>query len=105
MWERLRDNKIGFKFRREHPVGSYRLDFFCREAMLAVEMDGDQHDPERDAPRDAALAELAILVYRVPNVEYLMIGDSRTTDHLAAITKLCEERSGRKAFPGSPLTP
>ncbi|MEX2243911.1 MAG: DUF559 domain-containing protein [Fimbriimonadaceae bacterium] len=99
MWDLLRANRIGFKFRREHPISGYRLDFFCREAMLDVEMDGEQHDPERDALRDDALLALGITTYRVPNRRFFLLDEGVYGDDLAQIVRLCEERSGRSAFP------
>ena len=45
LWIYLRGRKIaGLKFRRQHPVGSYVLDFYCAEVKLAVEVDGRGHE-------------------------------------------------------------
>jgi very-short-patch-repair endonuclease len=57
LWSALRDRRIaGHKFRRQHPVGPYILDFACVEMRLAIEADGGQHaDSERDARRTAWL--------------------------------------------------
>ncbi len=82
----------------------YRLDFFCREAMLAIEMDGEQHDPVRDSVRDARLAEMGIYTHRIPNRMFFGLDDDHCPDFILEIQKLCEERAGRLAFPG-PLTP
>ena len=44
MWRWLRNRRFnGYKFRRQHPLGDYYLDFFCEEAELNVELDGGQH--------------------------------------------------------------
>ena len=44
MWSWLRGRRFtGYKFRRQHPLGIYYLDFFCEEAELNVELDGSQH--------------------------------------------------------------
>jgi very-short-patch-repair endonuclease len=44
MWRWLRDRRFsGYKFRRQHPIGIYYLDFFCEEAVLNLELDGSQH--------------------------------------------------------------
>jgi len=44
MWRALRAGRFaGFKFRRQHPLGRYNLDFFCPAAKLSVELDGFQH--------------------------------------------------------------
>ena len=43
-WKILRNRStVGFKFRRQHPVGRYILDFCCPEGHLAVELDGSIH--------------------------------------------------------------
>jgi very-short-patch-repair endonuclease len=68
LWQHLRTRPGGFKFRRQHPLDPYTLDFFCREAALAIEVDGDSHgmgdNPERDERRDAWLAARGILTLR-----------------------------------------
>ena len=44
VWSWLRDRRFSsYKFRREHPVGNYFLDFFCEEARLSIELDGSGH--------------------------------------------------------------
>ncbi len=69
LWSALRARPAGFKFRRQHPVGPYVLDFYCREAALAVEVDGIVHDmgsnPAGDARRDKWLAERGIMTLRI----------------------------------------
>jgi 16S rRNA (guanine527-N7)-methyltransferase len=74
LWTLLSGRKLGgYRFRRQHPVGPYVLDFYCPDARLAVELDGDQHGregaPERDAIRDRLLAEEGIEVLRFWNHE------------------------------------
>jgi very-short-patch-repair endonuclease len=69
MWAWLRSHRFSdYKFRRQHPVAPYYLDFFCNEAMLNVEVDGFQHGkPEQkvsDAERDAFLESKDIKVLR-----------------------------------------
>ena len=75
LWQRLRGGKAGAKFRRQHPVGPYVLDFYCSEAGLVVEIDGEAHDraarPERDAVRDAFLRENGYRVRRFAAGEVL----------------------------------
>ena len=70
LWLRLRNRQLGgFKFRVQHPVGPYILDFYCAEARLAVEIDGAAHDrPEQvahDARRDAYFRALGIETLRL----------------------------------------
>ena len=71
LWQLLRGDRLsGLRFRRQHPVGPYVLDFYCTELALAVEVDGAAHDhPDRatrDARRDLWLAGQGIAVLRVP---------------------------------------
>jgi very-short-patch-repair endonuclease len=56
---------IGFKFRYQHPVKNYILDFYCPKALLCVELDGDQHVLVKDEKRDAEMDELGIVTYRI----------------------------------------
>ena len=45
MWQALRRKGLtGLRFRRQHPIGPYILDFYCDELRLAVEIDGQSHD-------------------------------------------------------------
>lgn len=44
LWQELKGGKLGgFKFRRQHPIGSYFADFCCVQAKVIVELDGDAH--------------------------------------------------------------
>jgi len=71
-WWLLRNRRLsGLKFRRQHPVGKYVVDFYCSQAHLAVELDGSVHaqpaQARRDAAKDAHLRRLGINVLRLPN--------------------------------------
>ena len=79
LWHHLRARQIaGFKFRRQHAVGPYVLDFFCHEAGLAVEVDGSQHMDQaaQDEARTRYLETLAIKVLRFTNTEVLTETDA-----------------------------
>jgi very-short-patch-repair endonuclease len=56
-WQQLRQRPRGFKFRRQHPVGRYVVDFCCLSHRLAVEIDGFAHDTGDRAARDAIKAQ------------------------------------------------
>jgi adenine-specific DNA-methyltransferase len=76
LWSLLRDRRLsGFKFRRQHPVEPYVVDFYCHEARLAVELDGGQHnEPDeraRDAKRTSFLEKQGIRVLRFWNNDVL----------------------------------
>jgi very-short-patch-repair endonuclease len=69
LWRQLRRGVLeGLKFRRQHPLGPYVLDFYCDEAKLAVEVDGIAHrmgdQPTRDERRDAWLESQGVRVLR-----------------------------------------
>ena len=67
LWGALRRNQVaGLKFRRQHPVGRFVLDFYCASCKLAVEVDGDVHDEqtERDAERTKVLERYGYRVLR-----------------------------------------
>src|SRR6266851_8530960 len=50
LWSRLRrKQREGFRFRRQHPLGPFVVDFFCAAAKLIVEVDGEQHADDDDA--------------------------------------------------------
>jgi very-short-patch-repair endonuclease len=71
LWNAIRRGQLdGLKFRRQHPIGPYVLDFFCASARLAVEVDGQMHHtedrPEKDAARDRWLARQGIMTLRIP---------------------------------------
>jgi very-short-patch-repair endonuclease len=70
LWRELRKRSCGLKFRRQHPSGVYVLDFFCNDARLAIEIDGNAHDlgerPERDEVRDQWFATAGIATLRIP---------------------------------------
>jgi len=69
LWQALRGEKLGgLKFRRQHPIPPYVLDFYCAGVRLAVEIDGDSHDGRaaQDARRDAFLLEQGIRTLRIP---------------------------------------
>jgi len=54
MWACLRDRRMnGRKFRRQHPVDPYILDFYCARLKLGVELDGGQHNSDEGKKRDA----------------------------------------------------
>ncbi len=71
-WWLLRDRNLrGMKFRRQHPIGKFVVDFYCQQSRLAVELDGSVHaqpsQARKDSAKDAYLRGLGIRVLRLPN--------------------------------------
>ena len=74
LWAALKGSQLGgYKFRRQHSVGCYILDFYCPEERLAVELDGDSHftdeAQEYDRERTKILNGLNIRVLRFLNTD------------------------------------
>ena len=70
VWTALRGRRLdGVRFRRQHPVGPYILDFYCEDARLAVEIDGQGHEhPDvfaHDERRSAWLNQHGVSVMRI----------------------------------------
>ena len=79
VWDLLRVRKVrGLKFRRQHPIGEYFLDFVCLSARIVVEIDGPHHEwtVDGDAARDRWLDSLGFTILRFTADEVL--ADSET---------------------------
>ena len=76
MWHHLRSRKLaGFKFRRQHPLYDFIVDFYCHDGKLVVEIDGDVHlssnEKEYDEDRTHILNEFGLSVLRFTNIEVI----------------------------------
>jgi very-short-patch-repair endonuclease len=76
IWKKLRDrNLFNTKFRRQHPVNIFIVDFYCHEYKLAIEIDGEVHQIEEiheyDLNRSAELEKFGINVIRFTNDQVL----------------------------------
>jgi len=72
LWDRLKLKQIcGVKFRRQHPIDFFIADFYCHEAKLVVEIDGEIHDKKKDYDdgRSAEMEKYFIKVIRFTNSE------------------------------------
>jgi very-short-patch-repair endonuclease len=101
LWNVLKGRPEGFKFRRQHPLGPYTLDFFCFESALAIEVDGLAHDlgsnPQRDTKRDAWLAKQGVRTLR-----FLATDVRDNLDGvLISVIQECARRSSRQECPST----
>ena len=67
LWKKLKGKQIlGYDFDRQKPIGNYIVDFYCKELMLAIEIDGCSHDykSEEDRFRQQEIEEFGITVVR-----------------------------------------
>ena len=75
LWYYLKNSGLGYKFRRQHGIGRYIVDFYCPRLKLVIELDGGQHFTEEglayDKERDAFIRSLGIEIVRIPNSEIL----------------------------------
>src|SRR3954470_6507192 len=74
LWRWLRGRQLeGAKFRRQHPLSPFVVDFFCAEARLVLEADGAGHYPTplRDHTRDVWLVAAGLTILRFENSQML----------------------------------
>ena len=104
LWLALKTRPEGLKWRRQHAIPPFIVDFYNAERRVAVEVDGGAHDAEasrdRDARRDATLGRLGVTVLRVRASD---VGDrcEAVVDWITART-LARAALGPKADPHSP---
>ena len=91
LWRHLRARQLeGFKFRRQHPIGYFIVDFYCAAAKLVIEIDGPSHaeQVEYDRARSAWLEEQGCRVVRYTNDDVKTNLDAVVEDILAWCKKL-----------------
>ena len=73
LWRRLRGKQLGVRFRRQHPVAGYIVDFYCADARLVIELDGGGHAEAKqrdyDQRRSEVLERHGLRVLRLWNPE------------------------------------
>jgi len=72
LWKSLKGKQIeGLKFRRQHSIENYIVDFYCPELKLIIELDGEYHNnliqENKDSQRTSRLEELGFIVIRFEN--------------------------------------
>ena len=90
LWTHLRGKQLGgFRFRRQHPIGPFIVDFCCLRPRLVIEIDGDSHAEQvkYDEARTAYLEEHGYAVIRFTNEDVLR----RFEGVLAEIARRCKE--------------
>ena len=102
LWRHLRNrNFAGYKFRRQHPIDTYIVDFYCAEAKLAIELDGGGHNYSsgqiHDRTRSNVLARYSVTVLRFWNHQVRSELDSI----LKAISFALQENSSAEPSPQS----
>ena len=91
LWAALRARQLGgFKFRRQHPLGPFIVDFFCNKVKLVIKLDGDTHaeQEEYDSERTEWLESHGLKVIRFTNHDV----HSNLDGVAEVILRVCEER-------------
>ena len=75
LWYYIRNKQLGVKFRRQHGIGQYIVDFYCPQLKLVVEIDGHSHfsdeSKNQDLARDDFLQSIGLTVIRLTNAQVL----------------------------------
>lgn len=73
LWAKLRGGQLGVKFRRQHGIGPYSVDFYCPAASLVIELDGESHywegKQKYDQIRDGFIAQQGLRIVRFSNFD------------------------------------
>ena len=72
LWSYLKKKQMrGFDFDRQKPIDKYIVDFYCKDLMLAIEIDGESHygNEKRDEERDKRLKQLGVMVLRFDDMD------------------------------------
>ncbi|UCV28630.1 endonuclease domain-containing protein [Ferribacterium limneticum] len=102
IWQYLRGNRLGVKFRRQHPFNGFVLDFVSLEAKLVVELDGGQH-AEVIAEDEARTQQLKAAGFRV-----LRFWNNQVFQETEAVIELIMAalaETGTHPHPSPPLAP
>ena len=99
LWMALRDSRLaGCRFRRQDVIGRRIVDFFCPARGLVIEVDGDTHEAEEDAQRDARmLRDFGFATLRFTNADVMGNLDGCLTRLQIALDAAPERWVGRKA--------
>ena len=94
LWEVLKTKKLsGYKFRRQHPILKFILDFYCHESKLGIEIDGQVHNSKEqrfyDEDRTDILKEYGIKIIRFHNNEII---ENLEVVKLKILSELIRER-------------
>ena len=89
LWSAIDNKKLGVKFRRQHILNQFIVDFYCLEKNLVIEVDGEIHNDqkERDSERDSLLKTLDCQILRFKNQEVINDIDKITKEILLHISK------------------
>ena len=86
LWNELKQKKmLGYDFDRQHPLGEYIVDFYCKELLLAIEIDGDTHIFRYDED------EVRQKTIEKSNVSFLRFQDSEVKKSMMNVLRVIED--------------
>ena len=98
LWEKLKNNQLkGFKFRRQHPIHIYIVDFYCHKLKLVIEIDGGYHDSKDQKILDAERSE----ILKFQKLKVIRFTNDEVLGNIDFVIRKIEE----KIDPGSPRHP
>ncbi len=102
LWMQLKNSQLGFKFRRQHSIKNYVVDFFCPTVDLVIELDGETHGEESRIIRDREMEEFlknkGFTIIRFTNEQLF----SNLGYAVSEIKNLCVRLSKRGTTPTPP---
>ncbi len=91
LWQQLRGRRFhGFKFRRQHPIGPFVVDFYCEDLLLAIEIDGGVHRMEAVRENDESREE----VLRNLGVHFVRVGSDEVESAIQSVLAEVERQLG-----------
>jgi very-short-patch-repair endonuclease len=89
MWDKLKNKQFkGYKFRRQHPIHRFIVDFYCHELKLIIEIDGKYHDSEEQKNKDLNRTEL--LVFQ--GLREIRFTNEEIINNIGSVLKKLEEQ-------------
>ena len=96
LWQYLRAGQLGgLKFRRQHPIPPYIVDFHCLAAKLVVELDGSQHTEQADRARTTVLESRGLTILR--------FWDNEVLTQIDAVVEAIFNSAGTRTLTPTPL--
>lgn len=73
LWNEIKGNQLGYRFSRQIPIDEFIVDFYCKDLMLVIEVDGNTHyydnQPEKDRIRQERLESLGVRFLRFDDLD------------------------------------
>ena len=106
LWNGLRKNGVGAKFRRQESIEQFVVDFYCPELGLAVEVDGihHEHQIEHDSRRDSILENIGVRTLRFKDSDVIS-NSEKVLDEIKKIVTEMRETNGSYRRPSTQLHP